>query len=516
MTVTAEPGQIQARDPATGEVLAAYPIADETAVRQVVTAARLAQPKWASTPLRERLRCVRTFQRLVYDQKRDIATAITRESGKPLGEAMAAEVLVVLDSCRFLLENVWPLLQDERVAHGNPAMKTKRGGLRREPYGVVGIIAPWNFPFSIPAQQALTALVCGNSVVIKPSEFTTGAAVLVRDLLVEAGFPLEVVHVVAGEGPTGAALCGADIQKLIFTGSVATGRRVAEAAAKRFLPVVLELGGKDAMLVLEDCDVDIAANAAVWGAMVNAGQACLGIERCFVHRDLYPKFLELAAEKTKALRVGNGLDEGTDVGPMIHEKQLAIVESHVNGALARGARLLTGGHRVPSLGPNFYMPTVLADVTLDMRVMREETFGPVLPIMPFDSDEEAVRMANYSQFGLSASVWTKDRKRGRALADKIEAGVVMVNDAVACFGIAEAPHGGVKASGIGRTHGRFGIEEMVWPKYISSEALRSKPWWYPYGPRFAQQMEGFVDVLFGRSWFRRLAGMWRSRGALRK
>ncbi len=515
MTVTAEPGQITARDPATGEVLASYPIADETAVRQVVAAAKLAQPAWAATPLRERLRLVRNFQKLIFERKREIATAITRESGKPLGEAIAAEVIVVLDTCRFLVENAWPLLRDEGVAHGSLAMKTKSGVIRHEPYGVVGIIAPWNFPFSIPAQQALTALVCGNVVVIKPSEFTTGASVLLRDLLVEAGFPAEVVHVIAGEGPTGAALIASNIQKLVFTGSVATGKRVAEAAAKRLLPIVLELGGKDAMVVLEDCDVEVAASAAVWGAMVNAGQACLSVERCFVHRSLYAKFVELAAEKTKALHVGNGLEEGTDVGPMIHERQLAIVESHVNGALARGAHLVTGGHRVPSLGPNFYMPTLLADVSLDMRVMREETFGPVLPVMAFDSDDEAVRLANDSEFGLSASVWTKNKKRGRALAQRIEAGVVMVNDAVACFGISEAPHGGVKASGIGRTHGRFGIEEMTWPKYISSEALRWKPWWYPYAPGFAQQMEGFADLMFGGFW-RRLSGLWRSKGALRK
>jgi acyl-CoA reductase-like NAD-dependent aldehyde dehydrogenase len=403
------------------------------------------------------------------------------------------------------------------VPHGSLAMKTKAGVLRREPYGVIGIISPWNYPFSIPSTEALAALVAGNAVVLKPSEFTSLSAMELRKLLNEAGVPGDVFQVVVGDGPTGAALIDSDIQKLIFTGSVATGKRVAQTAAARLLPVVLELGGKDPMIVLADADVDVASSGAVWGAFVNAGQACLSVERCYVHHSLYEKFVQLCAEKAAKLRVGNGADAEIDVGPLIHERQVRMVEAHVEEARERGARVVTGGKRLEELGRNFYAPTVLADVTQEMKIMREETFGPVLPIMAFEHEEEAVALANDSEYGLAASVWTQDRKRGEALAGQIEAGTVMVNDVVSCFGISEAPHGGVKASGLGRTHGSLGLEEMVRTKYVDSEKLAGvkRVWWYGYSEAFARQMDGFVDLMFSRSLAQRVRGAVRSARAVR-
>jgi acyl-CoA reductase-like NAD-dependent aldehyde dehydrogenase len=304
----------------------------------------------------------------------------------------------------------------------------------------------------------------------------------------------------------------------VFTGSVATGKRIASAAAARLLPLVLELGGKDPMLVLDDADIDVASSAAVWGAFMNAGQTCLSVERCYVHRNIYQKFVQACAEKTKKLRVGSGLELESDVGPMIHEKQLRIVESHVKDAVARGARVLTGGHQLAELGRNFYAPTLIIDVTHEMPIMREETFGPVLPVMAFDSDEEAIRLANDSDYGLAASVWTRDRVRGEQLARRIQAGSVMVNDVVSCSGISEAPHGGVKQSGVGRTHGRFGLEEMVRLKYLDTDRLpgMKKVWWYGYGARFVRQMEGFVDFQFAKSLAKRLNGMSLLAGLVRR
>ena len=297
-----------------------------------------------------------------------------------------------------------------------------------------------------------------------------------------------------------------------------TGKRIAAAAAERLLPVVLELGGKDPMLVLDDADIDVASSAAVWGAFVNAGQACLSVERCYVHHTIYEAFADACAEKTKQLRVGNGMDAHTDVGPMIRERQVRIVESHVEDAKQRGARVLAGGMRLPQLGPNYYAPTVLGDVTQEMRIMREETFGPVLPIMACAGDEDAVRMANDSEFGLAASVWTRDGKRGERLARRIHAGTVMVNDVISCFGISEAPHGGVKASGVGRTHGRFGLDEMVRVKYLDMDRLpgMKKVWWHGYGESFGRQMEGFLDMQFGRGVRARLRGALRAAGVVRR
>jgi succinate-semialdehyde dehydrogenase / glutarate-semialdehyde dehydrogenase len=262
------------------------------------------------------------------------------------------------------------------------------------------------------------------------------------------------------------------------------------------------------MVVLEDANVDVVSSAAVWGAFMNSGQTCLSVERCYVHESIYEKFLQACVAKTARLRHGPGNETASDIGPMIHDRQLRIVQAQVDDAVRRGARLLAGGSAVPQLGPNFFAPTVLADVTHDMDLMREETFGPVLAVRSFRTEDEAVALANDSEFGLAASVWTRDRKRGEAVARRIHAGTVMVNDVISCFGISEAPHGGVKASGIGRTHGRFGLEEMVWPKYIDSDRMpgMKKLWWYGYGDTFKDQMSGFVELLFARNLMKRIQG----------
>jgi acyl-CoA reductase-like NAD-dependent aldehyde dehydrogenase len=508
--------KIVSMNPATGETLRELDCAPDAEALAAVERARKSQPAWADLGVRKRVEVLRAFQTNLHAKKSSIAEAITREAGKPVAESLVTEVLVVLDAAQFLIDNAFALLRDEPVPHGNLATKLKRGRLLREPHGVIGIISPWNYPFSIPATETLAALVAGNAVVLKPSELTPLIALELASLLHASGVPEDVFQVLIGEGAAGAALLRSPIDKLVFTGSVPTGKRIAAAAAERLLPVVLELGGKDPMIVLDDADLDVASSAAVWGAFVNAGQACLSVERCYVHRSLYERFVKVCADKTRSLTVGDGMDTKTDVGPMIHERQLGIVEAQVQDAKDLGAKIVFGGKRLTELGTNFYVPTVLAAVTHDMRIMREETFGPVLPIMPFDSDDEAIRLANDSEYGLAASIWTRDSQRGERLARQIHAGTVMVNDVISCFGISEAPHGGVKASGLGRTHGRFGLDEMVRMKYLDVDQMprMKKVWWYGYGDAFRRQMEGFLDLQFAQGLTARVSGALRAAGVL--
>jgi acyl-CoA reductase-like NAD-dependent aldehyde dehydrogenase len=508
--------RIASVNPATGEVLGELDSAGPTEVRAAVARAHAAQLEWDAWGIHNRVKVMRRFQQILLAHKTDIARRITQEAGKPLVEALLTEVLVVLDATRFLIENAFAILREEKLTHGNLAMKTKSGRILHEPYGVVGIISPWNYPFSIPATEALAALVAGNAVVLKPSELTPLIALELQALLREAGVPDDIFQVLPGDGETGAALVRSEISKLIFTGSVTTGRRIAQVAAERLLPVVLELGGKDPMIVLEDADIDVASSGAVWGAFMNAGQTCLSVERCYVHQSLYSVFLEACAEKVRKLRVGNGMDPASEIGPMIHERQVRVVETQIEDAKQRGARVLVGGTRLRELGPTFFAPTVLADVDHNMRVMQEETFGPVLPVTPFREETEAVRRANDSDFGLAASIWTRDRARGERLARQINAGTVMVNDAVSCFSISEAPHGGVKASGLGRTHGRWGLEEMARVKYVDSDRLprMKKIWWFGYGGGFGGEMESLLDLLYARPLREKLKAAARAAGAL--
>lgn len=478
-----EAPEIVSRDPATGEEIGRAPLTLPEEVARAVDRARAAQPAWAAKSFRQRGQIIMRARRIILRELDEIALLISRETGKPAAEAIAMELTPALDLMQYFAHKTEALLQRERISIGLYNWLGRTSYLVYKPVGVVGIISPWNFPWATPLDEVAMALMAGNAVVLKPSELTPLTGLKIKDVLHRAGLPEDLLQVVTGDGSTGAALIGAGVDKIMFTGSVATGKRVAEAAANYLIPVVLELGGKDPMVILDDANVENAARAAVWGAFANCGQSCASVERCYVHESIAQKFTDAVVAETKRLRQSG--DKQGDLGSMSSESQLRTVERHVYEATARGAKALTGGERMADVNGPFFPPTVLTNVDHEMDVMREETFGPVLPIMTFRTDDEAVKLANDSDYGLTASVWTNDLSRGKRIAEQIEAGTVMVNEALYAHAIAQGPWGGVKHSGFGRTHGRAGLFELVTAQHIHINRFPYVPdvWWFNYTPR---------------------------------
>ena len=493
--VVRSPGaEIICHDPTTGEEIGRAPLFMPEEVAHAVARAREAQPGWAARSARERGRIILNARKLILKQLEEIAFLVSLETGKPVTEAISLELTPSLDLMQYFARKTASLLRAQRISVGQYWTMGRSSYEIYKPLGVVGIISPWNFPWATPMDEVVMALMAGNAVVLKPSELTPLTGLKIKEVLSQAGLPDGVLEVVTGDGSTGAALVGAGVNKIMFTGSVATGKRVAEAAAKYLIPVVLELGGKDAMVVLDDANVENAARAAVWGAFANCGQSCSSIERCYVHENIAELFIADVVKETKRLHQGPGTEKNTDVGSMSSERQLRIVERHVNQAIDNGAVALTGGERLRDVTGPFYPPTVLTNVNHNMDVMREETFGPVLPIMNFRTEDEAARLANDSDFGLTASVWTNNIARGQRLAARIEAGTVMINEVFYTHGIAQTPWGGIKQSGLGRTHGRAGLMELVHPQHIHVNRLPflADLWWFSYDEDAGKLFRGFA------------------------
>ena len=491
---TAATSEIVSFDPATNEEIGRVPLCSPEEVCEAVERAREAQKAWGKLSYSERGRIVMRARALVLEEIEKLALLISRETGKALSEAISMEITPTLDLMQYFARRTARLLKPEKIGIGQYGLMGRSSRIVYQPLGVVGIISPWNFPWAIPLGEVVMALMAGNAVVLKPSELTPLTGLKIKDVFMRAGLPDGLLQVMTGDGSTGQSLVEANVDKIMFTGSVATGKRVAALAAQRLVPVVLELGGKDPMIVMEDADLLTAASAAVWGAFSNAGQACASVERCYVHRKVAPQFIEHVVEQTRALRQDIGTRVGADIGSMSSERQLQTVEKHVDEAVKRGAHVKTGGQRPPTLPGPFYEPTVLTNVDHSMAVMREETFGPVLPVMTFETEDEAVRLANDSIYGLTASVWTRDAGRGRRLAERLEAGTVMVNEVLYTHGIAQTPWGGMKQSGLGRTHGRLGLLELVQAQHVHVNRIARLHdlWWFNYTPRAGRLFRGFA------------------------
>lgn len=477
-------------NPANGEEIGAVKEFSADEVKGAVEKSRAAFQAWRETSFGERKKIVMRAREIILSEMDEIARLISDESGKPVAEALSMEIAPVLDLMRHFARNAEKLLKPRKINIGLYAMMGRGSKIAYQPLGVVGIIPAWNYPFSIPLGEAAMALMAGNTVVLKPSELTSLIGLKIGEIFQKSGVPENVVQIVTGASATGAALVDSAPDKIMFTGSVATGKKIAEAAAKNLTSVVLELGGKDPMIVFDDANLELASSAAIWGAFCNSGQSCSSVERLYVQENVAEKLTNLIVEKTKRLKQGAGGDETVDIGAMSSERQLKIVEDHVEDFRQSGAKILTGG-RGKDL---FFEPTVIANATNEMRGMREETFGPTLPIAVFKTEEEAIKLANDSEFGLTASVWTRNLERGKRVAEKIEAGTVCVNEVLYTHGIGQTPWGGFKHSGNGRTHGIEGLMELVQPQHIHINKLGILPdaWWMPYGANAIKTFKGFA------------------------
>ncbi len=501
MTPTAATTTLESLSPADGELIGAVPITAPADVQAVVDAVAKVQPFWAQLTLRDRARYMQRAAQVLIDESDEIRDLIVREQGKPRNEAFSMELLPTIDALQWIAHEGQEILADEKVGMPQLFLKTKQTAFIYEPLGVIAVIAPWNYPWSIPFGEVALALMAGNGVVLKPASQTPLIGERIGRVLERAGIPEGLVRVIHGPG-TGAALVESSVSKVFFTGSVETGRGVGEACARQLKGSVLELGGKDPMIVLADANLDHAIAGALWGGFANAGQTCSGIERVYVLDEVAERFIEGVVEGANALRVGDPMQWDTEIGPMISREQFDLVRELVNDAVQSGASLLCGGpleHGPDAQEGCFYAPTVLTGVTHEMRIMREEIFGPVLPIIVVGSEDEAVRLANDSEFGLGASVWTSDRSKGERIARELEAGMVWINDHMFSHGACQCSWGGIKESGLGRTHSKFGLYECVNIKLRVWEpsAVRN-PWWHPYDETLGRALKQTAVILYGR------------------
>ncbi|MCG3171878.1 MAG: Succinate-semialdehyde dehydrogenase [NADP(+)] GabD [Myxococcota bacterium] len=488
---------IEVRNPATGEKIGEVPEMTADEVRAAVARARAAQPAWAALSIEERCRKLIRYRELLAARCDEFAGAISRENGKPAIEGILHEVVPMIALTNYFTRRAAKILAPHRIS--TMPLVYKSSYIHYKPRGVVGIISPWNFPFNLPFGDVVMALIAGNGVVLKPSEVTPLIALKGKALMDEAGIPTDLFQVVTGRGQTGAAVIEAGVNKVVFTGSVATGKRIAAAAGERLIPVTLELGGKAPAIVLDDADLERTANALVWGGFANSGQVCASVERVLAHERIYDKLVEMVTERAKSLRQGDPAESVVDVGAVCFSRQLEVARTQVADAVEKGAKITAGGTQVESAG-QYFQPTVLRDVTDDMRIMREESFSPLLPFRKITSEEEAIRVANSSHLGLLAYVFSSDLNRARRVAEQVQAGTVMINDVLASHALPATPWHGVKESGLGVVHSHEGLRAMCEMRHVNYSAWWNPKseflFWYPYSRERYDGLVKGVKFLF--------------------
>lgn len=473
--------------PGGGEALREFRVTTPAEVGEAIARARQAQDAWAATPVRDRVAIVDRAVRLLIERQDALVEVIRGETGRSEVETVFMAIFAACDAMNYYARRAARTLEDRQVSLH--LLKIKKATMVWHPLGVVGVITPWNGPFQLAMNPTVQALLAGNCVLLKPSEVTPGIGLLIGEIFRDAGLPPDVLQVLLGDGETGAALVNGGVDKISFTGSVPTGRKIGEACGRQLIPCTLELGGKDPAIVCDDADLKRAAGGTVFGGMMNAGQFCAGTERVYVVESVAEGYLKALVE-----RVGR-LELGRDIGPFIHQGQLAIVKRHVDEAVAAGAKVHIGGEAEGA----YFQPTVLSGVTHDMAVMSEETFGPVLGVMVVRDVDEAVEMANDTVYGLGGTVWSKDSNRAEAIARRLKAGSVCVNDSHITYGVLEVPFGGRGDSGVGHVNGADALRNWCHAQPIITDrlGLSDEQHWHPIGEDVLDGVKKAVRALWG-------------------
>ena len=487
---------IKSINPATLELNGKVKETDLENLDEIFKNSRKAQKIWAKLPLKARARKIIKVNEVVSQQFDEISLLISKEVGKPPSEAFTNEVYGVVDSTFHYYISVEEILgKVEEIPLGFYESLDKRSFLLYKPLGVICVIGPYNYPFAIPFQQIVQSLMAGNSVIFKPSSDTVLVGQKIQEIFDSINIPENLVQTVFGDGSKIGNSLVDKADKILFTGSTSTGKKIMQRAAQTLTEVTLELGGKSAMIVFPDADIERAVLAARWGVFTNSGQVCASVKRLYLHSDIYDTFLTKLIQLTKELKQGIPTEPGVDIGAMINEEQLNFVDKMVKIGVDEGAKILTGGQRNPNFKGYFYEPTILADATNDMKVVQEEIFGPVLVVLKFTSDTEVIEMVNNNQYGLTSCVWTKDIKFGQKIAEEIDTGTVMINEVVYTFALAPTPWGGTKNSGIGRSHGKLGFYEVVRPLHINIDQYKGPDlWWIPYDNDYQVIVENFKNI----------------------
>jgi acyl-CoA reductase-like NAD-dependent aldehyde dehydrogenase len=493
--------------PGSGRTLREIPKTSAEEVTQAFSQARSVQKEWVKVPVKKRAAMLLDLRETLIEKVDDITHLLSDENGKPRFEAMVNEIFSSVELCSFFAKVGPSVLREKPIKMG--LMKHRKSSLLQTPLGVVAVISPWNYPFLLPMGEIVMAVLAGNAVVFKPSEITPLIGIRIQELFEEAGFPKGLINTVIGDGSIGARVVAGGPDKIFFTGSGETGKKILQAAAETFTPVNLELGGKDAMIVMPDADLDYATSAALWGAFSNSGQVCASVERAIVHQSIAHEFKTLLAAKLKTLRQGPSESNSNDLGPITFEKQKSVYDRHIAEAKMSGAEFISGGSF--SENRSFLLPTLVSgDQIESSEIYNEESFGPILAITTFSSVDEAIEKVNRSKYGLLASIITKDLRKAKEIALHLDVGTVTINEVVYTAGLPETPWGGMKQSGYGRKHSEKGLLEFTHSKHIHTTRsmlfVFKSFWWFPYTPfQYATFRQLFE--LYRKSWVAKLRAL---------